>query len=248
MALVGGEGEVAYSSRGVTRGDFETVVEVLGNPVRRRIIRKLSEGPDYALRLSNELNIHQQLAAKHLDVIRKAELVDVMRQKGDKGADKNVFTLNKFYSLQIDFSPSMYSESLISFNNPDRWVLADNYMERLEEEVEELSEESGVDRITSLSQIVQAVDEEMGGLERRRARLLYIRNLAMDASDRAMEEMDRRKRQVLRYVIDHGQASVGDLSKRMQLREETVRDIVADLEREDLVKRSGTNVYLFEPA
>ena len=248
MALVGGEGEVAYSSRGVTRGDFETVVEVLGNPVRRQIIRKLSEGPDYALRLSNELNIHQQLAAKHLDVIRKAELVDVMRQKGDKGADKNVFTLNKFYSLQIDFSPSMYSESLISFNNPDRWVLADNYMERLEEEVEELSEESGVDRITSLSQIVQAVDEEMGGLERRRARLLYIRNLAMDASDRAMEEMDRRKRQVLRYVIDHGQASVGDLSKRMQLREETVRDIVADLEREDLVKRSGTNVYLFEPA
>ena len=240
--------EATYNSRQFARGDFETVVGVLGNPVRRQIIRKLSEGPDYALRLSNELNIHQQLAAKHLDVIRKAELVDIIRQKGDKGADKNVFTLNKFYSLQIDFSPNMYSESLISFNNPDRWVLADNYMERLEEEVEELSEESGVDRINPLSQIVQVVDEELEGLEKRRARLLYIRNLAMDASDRAMEEMDRRKRQVLRYVIDHGQASVEDLSKRMQLREETVRDIVTDLEREDLVKRMGANVYLIEPA
>jgi predicted transcriptional regulator len=240
--------EATYNSRQFARGDFETVVSVLGSPVRRQIIRKLSEGPDYALRLSNELNIHQQLAAKHLDVIRKAELVDIVRQKGDKGADKNVFTLNKFYSLQIDFSPSMYSENLISFNNPDRWVLADNYMERLEEEVEELSEESGVDRITPLSQIVQAVDEELEGLERRRARLLYIRNLAMDASDGAMEEMDRRKRQVLRYVIDHGQASVEGLSKRVQLREETVRDIVADLEREDLVKRTGDNVCLIEPA
>jgi predicted transcriptional regulator len=240
--------KATYNSRQFARGDFETVVSVLGSPVRRQIIRKLSEGPDYALRLSNELNIHQQLAAKHLDVIRKAELVDIVRQKGDKGADKNVFTLNKFYSLQIDFSPSMYSENLISFNNPDRWVLADNYMERLEEEVEELSEESGVDRITPLSQIVQAVDEELEGLERRRARLLYIRNLAMDASDGAMEEMDRRKRQVLRYVIDHGQASVEGLSKRVQLREETVRDIVADLEREDLVKRTGDNVCLIEPA
>jgi len=248
LPLVGEGEEVAYNPRDVSRGDFATVVEVLGNPVRRQIIRKLSEGPDYALRLSNELNIHQQLAAKHLDVIRKAELVDIIRQKGDKGADKNVFTLNKFYSLQIDFSPNMYSESLISFNNPDRWVLADNYMERLEEEVEELSEESGVDRINPLSQIVQVVDEELEGLEKRRARLLYIRNLAMDASDRAMEEMDRRKRQVLRYVIDHGQASVEDLSKRMQLREETVRDIVTDLEREDLVKRMGANVYLIEPA
>ncbi len=246
--MVDGDGDAEHSFGGITRGDFESVVEVLKNPVRRRIIRKLSEGPDYALRLSNELNIHQQLAAKHLDVIRKAELVDVIRQKGDKGADKNVFSLNKFYSLQIDFSPSMYSENLISFNNPDRWILADNYMERLEEDVEELSEESGVDKITPLSQIIQAVDDEMEGLERRRARLLYIRNLAMDASDRAMEEMDRRKRQVLRYIIDHGQASVGDLSKSMQLREESIRDIVVDLEREDLVKRTGANVYLVEHA
>jgi predicted transcriptional regulator len=180
-------------------------------------------------------------------VIRKAELVDIVRQKGDKGADKNVFTLNKFYSLQIDFSPSMYSESLISFNNPDRWVLADNYMERLEEEVEELSEESGVDRINPLSQIVQAVDEELEGLEKRRARLLYVRNLAMNAGNQAMEEMDRRKRQVLRYVIDHGQISIEGLSKYLQLREETVRNIVGGLEREDLVNRMGNTVYRVEP-
>jgi predicted transcriptional regulator len=240
--------DAKYAQRLVARGDFETVVGVLGSPVRRRIIRKLSEGPDYALRLSNELNIHQQLAAKHLDVIRKAELVDVIRQKGDKGADKNVFSLNKFYSLQIDFSPSMYSESLISFNNPDRWVLTDSYMDRLEDRVEELSEESGVDRINPLSQIVQAVDEELEGLEKRRAKLLYVRNLAMNAGNQAMEEMDRRKRQVLRYVIDHGQASIEGLSKYLQLREETVRDIVGDLEREDLVKRTGDNVHVAELA
>jgi predicted transcriptional regulator len=60
--------------RRVARRDFETVVGVLGNPVRRSIIRKLSEGPDYTLRLSNELNIAQQLAAKHLKIIRDAEL------------------------------------------------------------------------------------------------------------------------------------------------------------------------------
>jgi hypothetical protein len=33
----------------------------------------------------------------------------------------------------------------------------------------------------------------------------------------------------------------------MQLMEETVRDIVAGLEREDLVKRTSENVYLVEP-
>ena len=68
--------------------NFSNIVDVLGNPIRRRIIRKLSEGPDYTLRLSNELNIAQQLATKHLKVIRNAELVDVFREKSNRGAEK----------------------------------------------------------------------------------------------------------------------------------------------------------------
>jgi predicted transcriptional regulator len=231
----------------VTRRDFETVVEVLGNPIRRQIIRKLSEGPDYTLRLSNELNIHQQLAAKHLRVIRNADLVDIVRQKSGRGADQKLFTLNKFYSLQIDFSPSLYNERLISFNNPDRWILADNYMEHLENQVHELTEEeSGVDKINPLSQVIQAIDDELESMEKRRARLLYIRNLAMNTSGQAMDELDRRKRQVLHYILDQGQTNVETLSRHLQLREETIRDVVKDLEKEDLVKRIGDNVYLVE--
>lgn len=244
---MGEESEATMNVRRVTRGDFETVVEVLGNPIRRQIIRKLSEGPDYALRLSNELNIHQQLATKHLKVIRNADLVDMVRQKSDRGADQKLFSLNKFYSLQIDFSPSLYNERLISFNDPDRWILADNYMENLENQVQDLTEEeSGVDKINPLSQVIQAIDDELQSMEKRRARLLYIRNLAMNASGQAMDEMDRGKRQVLHYILDQGQASVETLSRQLQLREETIRNIVGDLEKEDLVKRIGNNVYLVE--
>jgi len=233
--------------RRITRGDFETVVEVIGNPIRRQIIRKLSEGPDYTLRLSNELNIHQQLAAKHLKVIRNADLVDIVRQKSGRGADQKLFTLNKFYSLQIDFSPNLYNERLISFNNPDRWILADNYMEHRESQVNELTEEeSGVDKINPLSQIIQAIDDELEDMEGRRARLLYIRNLAMNTSGQAMDELDRRKRQVLHHILDQGQANIEALSKNLQLREESVREIVKDLEKEGLVKRIGGNVYLVE--
>jgi len=244
---MGEESEATLNVRRVTRGDFETVVEVLGNPIRRQIIRKLSEGPDYALRLSNELNIHQQLAAKHLKVIRNADLVDMVRQKSDRGADQKLFSLKKFYSLQIDFSPSLYNERLISFNDPDRWILADNYMEHLETQVQDLTEEeSGVDKINPLSQVIQAIDDELKSMEKRRARLLYIRNLAMNASGQAMDELDRGKRQVLHYILDQGQASVETLSRQLQLREETIRNIVGDLEKEDLVKRIGNNVYLVE--
>jgi predicted transcriptional regulator len=230
-----------------TPTDFEKVVEVLGNPVRRRLIEKLSEGPDYTLRLSNELNIHQQLAAKHMKVLRAAELVDVNRQKSSKGADKNVFSLNKFYSLQIDFSPNLYNQRLISFNNPGLWTTADTYMDRLEDKVTDLGEEdAGMETIMPLGNIVQSIDDELESLEKRRARLLYIRNLAMNASVKALDELDRKKRQVMHFILNQGSTTVEAISRHMGLREEVIKDIVSDLENEDIVRRSGSMVYLVE--
>jgi predicted transcriptional regulator len=230
-----------------TPTDFELVVEVLGNPVRRRLIEKLSEAPDYTLRLSNELNIHQQLAAKHMKVLRNAQLVDVVRQKSKKGADKNVFSLNKFYSLQIDFSPNLYNQRLISFNNPDLWTTADNYMDKLEDKVTDLGdEEPGIDKINPLGNIVQSIDDELESLEKRRARLLYIRNLAMNASVQALDDLDRKKRQVMHFILNQGSTTLGAISRHMQLREDVIRDLVSDLENEDIVRSSGNMVYLVE--
>ncbi len=232
-------------NRRVARRDFETVVGVLGNPVRRSIIRKLSEGPDYTLRLSNELNIAQQLAAKHLKVIRDAELVDVVRQKSDRGADKNVFHLNKFYSLQIDFSPALYNERLISFNNPGQWIQQDNHMERLETQVKDIEEDSlDPDDVPPLSQIIQAIDDELDSIEKRRARLLYIRNLALEATHGALEEMDRRKKQLVHHIVDQGPTSVEMLSRTFDLREDVIRDVVTELQKEGLVRKENNMIYL----
>jgi predicted transcriptional regulator len=229
----------------VARRDFETVVGVLGNPVRRSIIKKLSEGPDYTLRLSNELNIAQQLAAKHLKVIRDAELVDVVRQKSDRGADKNVFHLNKFYSLQIDFSPALYNERLISFNNPVQWIQQDNHMERLETKVKDIEEDSlDPDDVPPLRQIIQAIDDELDSIEKRRARLLYIRNLALEATHGALEEMDRRKKQLVHHIVDQGPTSVEMLSRTFDLREDVIRDVVTELQKEGLVRKENNMIYL----
>ncbi len=232
-------------SRRVAKRDFETVVGVLGNPVRRSIIKKLSEGPDYTLRLSSELNIAQQLAAKHLKVIRDAELVDVVRQKSSRGADKNVFHLNKFYSLQIDFSPALYNERLISFNNPVQWIQQDNHMEHLETQVKDIEEDSlDPDDVPPLRQIIQAIDEELDSVEKRRARLLYIRNLALEATQNALEEMDRRKKKVVHHIVDHGPTSVEALSRTFDLREDVIRDVVTELQKEGLVRKENNLIYL----
>jgi predicted transcriptional regulator len=186
--------------RNVSGKDFEKVVDVIGNPIRRRIIQKLSEGPDYALRLSNELKIHH-----------------------------------------------LYNQRLISFNKPHLWITADNYMDKLEDKVMELiEEESGVDTINPLSHIVQSIDDELGSLEKHRARLLYIRNLAMNASVQALEDLDRKKRQIIHYVLNQGSASIESISSHMQLREQTIKELVDDLEHEDILKIINNMVTLAE--
>jgi len=141
----------------------------------------------------------------------------------------------------------LYNQRLISFNNPDLWTTADNYMDRLEDKVTDLGdEESGIDKINPLGNIVQSIDDELESLEKRRARLLYIRNLAMNASVKALDELDRKKRQVMHFILNQGSTTLSAISRHMQIREETIRDLVSDLENEDIVRRSGNMVYLVE--
>ena len=118
-------------------------------------------------------------------------------------------------------------------------------MERLEEQVKDMEEDRlDPDDITPLSQIIQTIDEELDSLEKRRARLLYIRNLALGAAQNALEEMDRRKKQVVHHIVDQGPTSVEVLSRTFQLREDMIRDIVTELEKEGLVQRENNIIQL----
>jgi DNA-binding MarR family transcriptional regulator len=68
----------------------------------------------------------------------------------------------------------------------------------------------------------------------------------MNASVQALDELDRKKRQVMHFILNQGSTTVSAISRHMQLREETIKDLVSDLENEDIVRRSGNMVYLVE--
>jgi DeoR/GlpR family transcriptional regulator of sugar metabolism len=49
-------------------------------------------------------------------------------------------------------------------------------------------------------------------------------------------------------VLNQGTASIDEISRHMQLREQTIKDLVDDLEHEDILKRVGNFVTLSEIA
>ena len=109
-------------------------------------------------------------------------------------------------------------------------------MERLEEQVKDIEEEKlDVEDVSPLRQVVELIDDKLESLEKRRARLLYIRNLALGAAQGAVEELDRSKKQIIQHLLDLGPMSIEALSKALQLNDVDIRDVVSELEKEGLV-------------
>ena len=49
--------------------ELDEILSVLENPIRRRILQKLSRESNYPLQISKELNVSQQAIMKHLRVL-----------------------------------------------------------------------------------------------------------------------------------------------------------------------------------
>jgi len=56
--------------------------------------------------------------------------------------------------------------------------------------------------------------------------------------------MDRRKKQVVHHIVDQGPTSVEVLSRTFDLREDVVRDVVTELQKEGLVKKENNLIHL----
>jgi DNA-binding Lrp family transcriptional regulator len=68
----------------------------------------------------------------------------------------------------------------------------------------------------------------------------------MNASVKALEELDRKKRQIIHFVLNQGSASIESISRHLQLREQTIKDLVDDLKNENILKTINNMVTLAE--
>jgi len=104
--------------------ELDRILAVLENPIRRRILQKLSREMNYPLQLSKELNVSQQAIMKHLKVLEDNNFVISYDERSDKGgAPRKVYIPKKRYCVRIDIGPNTYNEEFYSFKeyNVKRW-------------------------------------------------------------------------------------------------------------------------------
>ena len=212
--------------------ELNTVLQVVENPVRRRIIKRLSQEPCYALQLSKELGLGQPLVAKHLGVMEQAGLVTYAAETSKAGPPRQKYSLAKGISITMDVGPNVFIERGTAFEaQPSKKVTQDvvQLRRRLDR-----AREAGADRrrLSLLSEVLGDVDGKIEALESERGELLDIRNQAMgEAAQIANKLAELDMRRVLFHILDEHDKGVENISEALNMREFSVKAILEELER-----------------
>lgn len=211
--------------------ELDRILQVVENPVRRKIIKRLSQEPAYQLQLSKELGLGQSLVAKHLKIMKEAGLVTVTGEESSSGPERKRYSLARGVSITMDLGPNLFIERGMAFGvRPGR--KRSEFAARLRERVEEASEKpDDAKRVSLLSDILGDIDRRIQEVEDERTELLGVRNLAMGEAARVaskFEGVDVRK--VLLHVLDEHDREVERISEALNLREFSVRTILDELE------------------
>ena len=217
----------------MSQSDLDSILLAVENPVRRKIIRRLSEEPGYQLQLSKELGLSQQLVAKHLDSMEDAGFVTSMLETSPRGPKRKEYLLRRSVSITIDFAPSLFRTRVFSFG-ASPGVVEDSEGSALIARMNDvLRSPDEAARIGPLGEIISDLDRKLRQMEEERAVLLYLRNLAMTEAARASGSFrGRDRRKTLQYLLREQNDSLNRMSTTLGLREQIVGDILVEIEKE----------------
>lgn len=214
--------------------ELDAVLQVIENPVRRTIIKRLSEEPCYALQLSKELGLGQPLVAKHLRVMEKAGLVSSSTESSPSGPARKRYSLARSISITMDVAPHLFKERALSFDATPRPSAEAATQPHLASEARRANAASeGAARLSAISRTMGEVDQKLAALDEERVGLLSVRNQLMDEAAKivlALDDLDARR--VAFHILEEHDMEVESISRSLDMREAAVRSILEELVRE----------------
>ena len=213
--------------------ELDSLLQIMENPVRRRIIKRLSQEPCYALQLSKELELGQPLVAKHMGVMEAAGLVTSSVEDSPNGPRRKLYSLARSVSITMDVAPNLFIERGVSFEQPPARGGAQRVVGQLRKRLQDAAGEGDErERLSLLSVVLNDDDRRMEEMEDERVELLRIRNQAMRVASMVADRLEFDKRRVFFHILDEHDMEVGSISESLNLRELAVKEILEELERE----------------
>ena len=216
----------------------DNILTVVGNSARRQILKHLSNEPDYPLRLSKELGLGQQLVTKHLKIMEDLGLVAAYGEASPSGPDRKLFTICKYVAISLEFTPDLYLEH-VGISNSLKGILGEesNSARSLASKIPQSRGLSGLSYVEKLGDLIEEIDEALLRLETERARLLYLRSLALKKVTGNLRRYSHEERRVLRHLLAAKDDSPTRISRDLDMKAGDVEKILTQF-RESRKRRT----------
>ncbi len=211
---------------------IDSVFKAVENPIRRKIIKRLSHESSYPLEMAKEIGEAQQLVTSHLAILERAGIVGSDVSVSPIGPKRKLFFLRQSASLSLSFGPHLFNEQFLSFETlpAELSKQATVFMKRLSE-IEQDTKES---KIKPFSCLLEDIDSKIDELDAEKAVLLFIRNLAMKFASEEFENHQKthEERRILHYILDERTKDIESISEALNLKESIVRAILERIRKE----------------
>ena len=200
--------------------DIDTVLAMVENPTRRRILQVLSREPHYPLQLSKELNISQQSVMRHLRVMEENGMVSSYMESSDRGGpDRRQYVPRTRFTLYIDMRQGMFDMGLL--DQGDTW-----------------QEPEVFDRVEGTR--LEDIRREMAEMDARLEELTRMREGIIETKERLFREamciaeserMDYQLRMLMYEMLDRPREEIEGIGRAMEMRKEAIRDMISNMGR-----------------
>jgi len=216
--------------------DLDTLLSVIENPTRRRILEALVREPHYSLQLSKELGMSQQAIMKHMKVLEESDLVRSYPEESDQGGPtRKLYVPTTKFTIIVDFGPGLFNTAIIRLAlDQMSHSLLEMHSRTDEPELERGDDLAGVsDKILELRETVAQVDRELEGLQQKRALLIVTKERALEEAGRVVEEQidDYQARRIIYEFIQKPELELEELASDLGIRDDIVERTLEQINR-----------------
>ena len=211
--------------------DIDTLLDVLGNETRRRILQLLADEPRYFIQLSKDLGVSQQAVLKHLDVLERNGFISSYEGESEFAAPKRkYFQLNKSCMLAIGITRDAVEFVFRDLSPRDEGEGSESAEQRelrsTSREVSMLERESDVlKRLNSSDKLLKEINTKLSELLQTEISLLRLKQrITRVAHEAIRESFEEELHRLILYETlgEERQPDVDELSAVLDTREKEI--------------------------
>lgn len=199
--------------------EMDSILTIVENPTRRRILQALVREPHYPLQLSHELGVSQQAIMKNLVLMQKMGLLESYHESSNMGPDRIFYRPTSEFSIVIDLRGNMFDVKMTS-SGPAQ----------LPEPPDTEHKEEG-ESLEDTRMKIAAIDRQLAEFEKKRQELVRTRSAIIDRflHDSDADMMDYHHRAMLYQMLNRPNWTAEDISRETGLSRTIVMAMVENL-------------------